>query len=182
MAGVTGRIDSLAGGYARRLCPRLEADRSMNSSLRGPQLAQASAATWLSSSLTWVQGQFRSPLIRNGYSLVASTGMTSVLGLVYWVLAARLYSVAEIGINAALISTMTAVGGIAQLNLASVLNRFLPSSGRTASKWMILGAYGAGMITALFSCFLFLLGVHAWAPSLRFLEDSPWLAAWFTAG
>src|SRR5262249_44018878 len=48
--------------------------------------------------------------------------------------------------------------------------------------WMILGAYGAGMVTALFSCILFLLGVRAWAPSLRFLEDSPSLAAWFTAG
>ena len=32
------------------------------------------------------------PLYRNGYALVASSGLTSALGLVFWVLAARLYA------------------------------------------------------------------------------------------
>jgi len=154
----------------------------MNSSVRRSQLAFPYGGARLSSTLTWIQAHFQTPLIRNGYSLVASTGMTSLLGLAYWVLAARLYSVGEIGLNAALISTMMALGGIAQLNLGSVLTRFLPSIGRHASQRMILGAYGAGMIAALLSCILFLLCVHAWAPSLRLLADSPWLAVWFTAG
>jgi O-antigen/teichoic acid export membrane protein len=154
----------------------------MNSSVRRSQLTLAHGGARLSSTLTWIQAQFHTPLIRNGYSLVASTGMTSLLGLAYWVLAARLYSVEEIGLNAALISTMMALGGIAQLNLGSVLTRFLPSIGRHTSQQMIWAAYGAGIIAALLSCTLFLLGVHAWAPSLRLLADSPWLAVWFTAG
>src|SRR5262247_3643604 len=76
-----------------------------------------------------MMADFKLPLVRNGYSLIASAGVTSILGLVYWLLAARLYSVVEIGLNAALISTMMAVGGIAQLNLTSVLTRFLPGVG-----------------------------------------------------
>jgi len=154
----------------------------MNSSVRRSQLTFPYRGDRLSSTLAWIQAHFQTPLVRNGYSLVASTGMTSLLGLAYWVLAARLYSVGEIGLNAALISTMMALGGIAQLNLGSVLTRFLPSIGRHASQRMILGTYGAGMIAALLSCILFLLGVHAWAPSLRLLADNPWLAVWFTAG
>src|SRR5262249_12666558 len=114
-------------------------------------------------------------------SLIASTGMTSILGLVYWVLAARLYTVAEIGVNSALISTMMALGGIAQLNLGSVLTRFLPSIGRSSSQRLILGAYATGLLAALFSGLLFLAGVHAWAPSLRSLAASPGGAIWFTA-
>ena len=57
----------------------------------------------------WVQATMRAPLTRNGYSLVASAGVTSALGLVYWVVAARLYTPAEVGVNAALLSTMMAL-------------------------------------------------------------------------
>ena len=153
----------------------------MNNSLRRPYFAWESAGAWLSTARAWLQSHFQTPLIRNGYSLVASTGMTSVLGLVYWVLAARLYSVEEIGLNAALISTMMALGGIAQLNLTSVLTRFLPGMSRTAAQRLILGAYAAGMVAALAGCVLFLLGVQAWAPSLQLLAGNRWLAVWFTA-
>jgi hypothetical protein len=37
------------------------------------------------------------------------------------------------------------------------------------------------MLAAVISCALFFWGVHAWAPSLRSFETSPWLAGWFTA-
>ena len=141
--------------------------------------------TWshdhLSSVLAWFQGYFRTPLVRNGYALIASTGVTSILGLVYWLLAARLYSLTEIGLNSALISTMLAVGGIAQLNLGSVLTRFLPGLGRRTSQRLVLAAYGAGLLAALICCFLFFLGINAWAPSLALLTTNPPLMIWFTA-
>jgi O-antigen/teichoic acid export membrane protein len=120
-------------------------------------------------------------LTRNGYSLVMSAGMSSALGLVYWVLAARLYSAEEIGLNAALISTMMALGAVAQLNLGSMLTRFLPSIGISAAQRLIIGAYAAGVTAAFLSCALFFFGVAAWAPSLRFLAEGGWLAVWFTA-
>jgi O-antigen/teichoic acid export membrane protein len=145
------------------------------------RLALALAGARRSPALARVQRLFRTPLVRNGYSLIASTGMTSVLGLLYWVLAARLYTPKEIGLNAALLSTMLALGGVAQLNLGSVLNRFLPSMGRSTARRIILGAYAAAALAALLSCILFLLGVDAWAPSLRMLGENQWLSVWFTA-
>ena len=39
-----------------------------------------------------VTEHLQSPLYRNGYALVVATGATSVLGFLYWILAARRYS------------------------------------------------------------------------------------------
>src|SRR5262245_10099393 len=129
----------------------------------------------------WLPAHFQTPLVRNGYSLIASTGITSILGLIYWLLAAHLYSVAEVGVNSALISTMIAVGGIAQLNLGSVLARFLPAAGRASAQRLILVTYAAGMVAALFCCLVLFLGIHAWAPSLSALTAHPLLPVWYTA-
>lgn len=152
----------------------------MNDPLR-PRVALPHISARLPSALAWVREISRTPLTRNGYSLVVSAGMTSALGLVYWVLAARLYSVEEIGLNAALISTMMALGAVTQLNLGSLLTRFLPSIGTSAAQRMIICAYAAGALAASVSCVLFFFGVAVWAPSLRFLAEGGWLAVWFTA-
>jgi O-antigen/teichoic acid export membrane protein len=120
----------------------------------------------------------RSPLILNGYSLVVSAGMTSALGLVWWMLAAQIHDAEEVGLNAALISTMMALGSIAQLNLGSILTRYLPTAGQAARRW-ILVSYAIGCTVAILCCTVFLLGVRVFAPSLGFLWADLWTAAWF---
>ena len=47
----------------------------MNSSVRRSQLTFPYRGDRLSSTLAWIQAHFQTPLVRNGYSLVASTGM-----------------------------------------------------------------------------------------------------------
>lgn len=121
---------------------------------------------------------FKTPLVRNAYSLVASIGLTSVFGLTYWILAARFYSVEEVGLNAALISTMTVLSGLAQLNLGSVLTRYLPSAEINAPRW-ILSSYALAAVAALLCSLVFFLGAHVWTPSLRFVTEQLPLAIWF---
>ena len=54
----------------------------------------------------------------------------SGLGIVYWTLAARLYDPpSRLGVNAAAISAMTFISYLAQLNMAGVLSRFIPTAG-----------------------------------------------------
>ncbi|MEA2503229.1 MAG: hypothetical protein QOG36_272, partial [Actinomycetota bacterium] len=73
---------------------------------------------------------WRDPLLRNGYALIINVGATSVLGLLYWVLAARLYSPAEVGVGNAAISLMQLLAGIGgQLTFAAALARFIPRAG-----------------------------------------------------
>lgn len=120
----------------------------------------------------------RTPLYRNGYSLILSAGLTSGLGFVYWVLAAHLYPPELVGLNSAALSSIMFLAGIAQFSLSSVLIRFIPRA-RRASLALTDGATvvtaGGGMLVAL----VFLLGIDAWAPSLGFLRDSPWLMVGF---
>jgi O-antigen/teichoic acid export membrane protein len=75
----------------------------------------------------------RTPMYRNAYALMLSNVLTSGLGIVYWALAARIYPADAVGRNSALISSMTFLAGVSQLNLRSALNRFIPEAGeRTA--------------------------------------------------
>jgi O-antigen/teichoic acid export membrane protein len=121
---------------------------------------------------------FRTPLFREGYALVVSSALTSVLGLVYWVLAARMYSAHAVGVNAALVSAMMFVAGVAQLNLMSALLRFLPSAGGRTLK-LVLGAYVVSTCAAAVASVVFVAGVRFWTPGLSVLRGDASFGAWF---
>lgn len=137
-------------------------------------------SSWVSGSIVRLTAHSRVPLFRNAYALIVSSGATSVLGLVYWILAARIYSPDAVGFNAAAISAMMFLAGLAQLNLLSALVRFIPEAGRKARRFVLL-AYGISIAAALVASFVFLAGVHYWAPALRPLAASPALILWFAA-
>jgi O-antigen/teichoic acid export membrane protein len=80
------------------------------------------------------------PLYRNAYALMANTAGNSILGLLYWVLAARTFPDAAVGRGNALISLMMLVSTFTQLNWSGALIRFLPRAGRSARQ-MLLMAY-----------------------------------------
>ncbi len=105
----------------------------------------------------------RDPLFRNAYTLIFSTGLTSVLGLVYWVLVARLYSPGEVGANAAVISSLTFLAGLSMLNLRPLLSRFLPIAGQRTVR-LAVGAYATCLIVAATAAIVYLAGSQYWAP------------------
>jgi O-antigen/teichoic acid export membrane protein/thiamine kinase-like enzyme len=121
-----------------------------------------------------------SPLLLNGYSLIASAGLTSVLGVVFWMIATRLFTPEEVGFGAALISSMTTIGYFAQMNLGSVLNRFLPTSGSGKSA-LVLKAYIAAAALAALSATVFALGIGRFAPPLQVLGEHSAAVFWFVA-
>jgi O-antigen/teichoic acid export membrane protein len=65
---------------------------------------------------------------RGGVSLIVNGAATGVLGLVYWVLAARLFGETALGRNAALIAGMVTASGFAQLNYTRSLSSLIPSA------------------------------------------------------
>src|SRR5262245_35120753 len=96
----------------------------------------------------------RTPLFRNGYALMLSAAATSGLGVIYWMLATRVYSAELVGLNSALISAMLLVAGVAQLSLVSVITRFLPRAGR-ASGQLVGSAYALTLGVAALAGLLF---------------------------
>lgn len=127
-------------------------------------------AAWVGLSAR-VAEHLRSPLFRNGYALLFSGAFTSGLGLVYWLLAARLYPVEIVGLNSTLLSAMVLLSGVAQLSLNNVLVRYLPVAGAQASR-LVGYTYTASLVVAGLVSGVFILGVEVWAPALGFIHSS----------
>jgi len=99
--------------------------------------------------------QRRSGLYTNAYALVLNQAASAGFGLLYWMVAAHLYSVEVVGKNSALISTLMLLGTIATLGLGSAVIRFLPRWG-THSTQLVIRVYGANVIAAVLISLLFL--------------------------
>jgi O-antigen/teichoic acid export membrane protein len=111
----------------------------------------------------------REALLRNGHLLFTSSMLTSVFGAGYWALVTRLYPADTVGRNYAAISAMLLLAGVGQLNLTSVLVRFVPVAGRRTGT-LVLRAYiaSAGLTFAL--AVAFVLIVPKISPGLDFLH------------
>jgi O-antigen/teichoic acid export membrane protein len=119
-------------------------------------------------------------LLRGAYSLLANTAVTSALGMVFWVAAARLYSSVDVGRDTVLISVMIELSTVCQLNMSNGIVRFLPDFGRRSAR--ALGAvYGLTGAVALVVGSAFVLVAPSLSRELSFLGDETVLAAGFVA-
>jgi len=118
------------------------------------------------------------PQHRDGLALVLSSGLTSVIGLLYWVVAARLFPPAIVGVNNTLISTMTLIAVAAQLNLGNALLRFVPVAHRSARR-LVFTCYAVGAGAAAMAGGIFALGAGWWAPELQQAVGGGPLVAFF---
>ncbi len=73
-------------------------------------------------------------LKRGGVALIANGAATGLLGLLFWILAARLFGAVTVGRNSALISAMLTISGLVQLNYTRSLSGLLPRAGAGASR------------------------------------------------
>ncbi|WP_214401925.1 phosphotransferase [Pseudonocardia lacus] len=105
------------------------------------------------------------PAHRDGLALVLSSGLTSAVGLLYWVIAARLFPPAVLGVNQVALNTMMLLGSVAHLNMTYALLRFVPVAGLAARRLVGFG-YLAAIIFAAIVGGVFALGAGVWAPQL----------------
>jgi O-antigen/teichoic acid export membrane protein len=122
---------------------------------------------------TGVRAHLASPLYRNAYFLIIGAGAGSLLGFVFWTLAARRYSAESVGLNSVLLSAMMLASGACQLGLNAVLFRYLPGAGRS-TRALILRSYA---LTAALSILVgagTALMTGLWAPDSSFLHGDVW--------
>jgi len=100
----------------------------------------------------------RDRLVRTAWPLVVTTGSNGLLGIVYWVIAARLYDQAAIATNMAVIAAMTTLSGLSQLNLGPSLGVFLPRA-REHARRVVLLVYGVVTAYAVVVLTVFVLVV-----------------------
>jgi O-antigen/teichoic acid export membrane protein len=105
------------------------------------------------------------PVHRDGLALVLSYGLTSAVGLLYWIVAARLFDPATVGINSVALSTMMLLGGIAHLNLTQALLRFVPVAGRRTRR-LVVSCYAVAITVAALVGLGYAAGARHWAPQM----------------
>ncbi len=120
----------------------------------------------------------RAPLFRNGYALAASSAVTSVIGVAYWILATHFYTADVVGINSAVISMMMFLGGLAQLNLITAHIRFIPNAGRSSGRFIAITYLVALFVAGLISL-AYLGNVQFFSPALGFLRQGAPMAITF---
>jgi O-antigen/teichoic acid export membrane protein len=112
---------------------------------------------------------------------MVGTGLTSVLGFVFWVLAAHLYPARLVGLSSAVIAAMGAISGFCTLGLDAVLVRYLPTAGRWARP-LVVRSYSVTIAASLLAGAVAAATSSVWSPRLRFLGQSPeWLVGFALA-
>ncbi|WP_405971255.1 lipopolysaccharide biosynthesis protein [Streptomyces sp. NBC_00988] len=110
-----------------------------------------------------------SPLFRNAYALMLNTGISAVLGLGYWLIAAHYYSPTAVGQGSAAIAAMKLLAGLTAVTLTGALARFIPVAGRATGRLIFRTYAGSSLVVAL-GAGIFLLTLSDWGPSYRFLH------------
>ncbi len=121
---------------------------------------------------------WRNPQTRDGMALVLSSAISSAVGLLYWVFAARMFSPQIVGVNSTVVSTLGLLGILAQLNLGSAMLRFVPVVGRGA-RTFVAACYATGIGAAIVIGTVFALGAHWWAPALQSAVGAGALVVYF---
>lgn len=97
-------------------------------------------------------------LVGNAAALMVATVSTSALGLVFWAVAARLYTAGQVGLGTAQISAATLAATAAQLSLGTLFLRYLPKAGKYAP-WIVRRVFGVVIgVSVLMALAIVLLG------------------------
>ncbi len=100
------------------------------------------------------------PLFATAYTLIVNQFLGAGLGMLYWALAARLFSADVVGQNSTLISTVLLLGALAEFSLKAAMGRFVPRAGQGIKK-LILYTYLVNTLAAiLFTGAFFWLGSY----------------------
>src|SRR5581483_1703139 len=101
---------------------------------------------------------------------VASAGAGSLLGFLFWALAARSYPDESVGRNFVLISAMMVASSASQLGLGGVLVRYLPGAG-ASTRALVVRAYALTGVLAAAIGLGVALTADRWSSGTGFLGD-----------
>ncbi len=98
-----------------------------------------------------------------------NTCISGVLGLGFWLAAARYYSDTAVGQGSAAIAAMKLLAGLTAVTLTGAVARFIPIAGRATGRFIFRTYAGSSLLVAV-AAGIFLLTLDLWGPSYRFLH------------
>lgn len=109
-------------------------------------------------------------LFKNAAYLVANSGLGSVAGFAFWLIAARLYSTEDIGLATTIISVVGFIGLLSDLGFTVSLIKYLPESKNKND--LINTCFTISGIFSIVASIIFVEGVNVYSTELAFLKLS----------
>ncbi len=75
-----------------------------------------------------LKGELKDSFDRNAILIMASYGVSAILGFLFWIVVARTYPPSAVGIGTAAVSAMLLIGSLASMGFDFALVRFLPQA------------------------------------------------------
>ncbi len=113
-------------------------------------------------------------LYKNSIYLMIGTLVMSILGFVFWMIGARLFTTEQVGLATTIISIMGLITSFSLLGLNAGLIRYLPTSKDKDKK--INTAFTLVAIVTIIISTIFLLSIKTFSPKLMFIHDNIILA------
>lgn len=118
--------------------------------------------------------KFLDPLYKNSLYLLIGNAIATISGFLFWILVARIYSTAEIGLGTSLSSLVGLITSLSLLGLNTGLLRFLPTSTQKTEK-----INSSIVITAVVSGILAVVFLSTLPEPLLFVRENPVYAGVF---
>jgi O-antigen/teichoic acid export membrane protein len=119
-----------------------------------------------------IKQHFETPLLRNSYYLMAGSLITSLIGFVSLIWAARFFTTEAIGLGSAALSALTLITTISELGLSISAIRYLAKD-EGSNNELLNSLLTTSMIASLIIAMIFLAGIRIWSPALIFVRESP---------
>ena len=116
-------------------------------------------------------------LLTNSLNIMGTTVVTSLLGYVYWVLAARLYSPSAVGLAAALLSAMSLAALLTYMGVGATVIQLL--SGRTRGpdrSRLVTAAVLTTVVSGTLGGIVLVVVLPALSAQFDLLRASPWVS------
>jgi O-antigen/teichoic acid export membrane protein len=107
----------------------------------------------------------RRALLSNSAFLIANTLAGSFFGFLFWIIVARVYTPAQVGIGAAYIAAITFLTNAGEMGLGTAWIRFLPGLRRERNSFVNSSLVAAAASTLIVTA-LFVAGIPIWSPVL----------------
>ncbi len=116
-------------------------------------------------------------LFKNAYIMIAGTSANSIIGFIFWIVAARLFPTDAVGLTSAIISSVGILAIFSELGLGITIIRFLSNAGKDSNDLLNTCLTLSGLASIVFS-FIFISGLSFWSPALQILQrDQAFLLA-----
>ena len=118
--------------------------------------------------ISFIQKYYKDTLYRNSIFLLLNSALSSVFGLIFWIIAARTISSKDIGLATAAISAACLILALSRLGLDQGLVRYLP--GLKEKSRFYSAVITLTLVLSIIIAGIFLIGINTFSPALSFLR------------